>query len=490
MTDVLCFFSPDPAGKTVYGHVIPIGLACIASVLEQNNYSVKIIDLQVEDVDIKEVLRHELPYLVCISDTTGSRFESFKIAKTVKEVSKEIVVSYGGPHATFTAEDTLTNIREIDVVVISEGEFTVLELAKVIKKGNINYSDLLGISYRDSNGIRHNTYRPRISDLDRLPLPARHLFNRQKYNIKMDFINVPGDIIITSRGCPYKCSFCSAAILWNNKYTHRSASNVCMEIEFLIDKYRIEGIKFFDSTFTINRKFVLSICQEFKARGLDGMPWECEIRADTVDYELLKIMKEAGCYYINMGLESASPRVLKTINKGITVEQVENVIRWANALQIHTKLFLTYAHPGETLKDIKMTLKFREKYKDRVSFFAEHVGIMIYPGTEVERYARDNGLLPPGFCWSSPFEQKINERFSTSTRVPLLFQHQLGHREMANINYRITWAEYTRFGYIIKKILAIRSFSDLIRYWNSFKSVVMARWSLLFFQIKFKGIKK
>jgi magnesium-protoporphyrin IX monomethyl ester (oxidative) cyclase len=436
--------------------------AWIASLLEQNGISVKVLDFHIEDIDLSKFLQNEKLLCVGVSGTTQSRFSSFKIAEEVKNINSEIMTIYGGPHATPTAEDTLNHVSAIDAVVRNEGEITVLEIMQSLKKScKVDLSKILGTSYREKEHIVHNPVRPFLKDLDELPLPAWHLFKMDRYKQELECLNLSGHVILTSRGCPYKCSFCSARLLWNCHYSKRSAGSVVDELEHLVDRYSIEGFKIFDSTFTINRHHVISICDEINKRGFDYLRWECEIRADTVDKELLQTMKAAGCYYVDMGLESASSRVRKAISKGISLKQVKNVINWCNELDLLVKLFITWGHPTETYKEALETYKFLEKYQDRVYRMASHVGIMIYPGTDVEKFARQQGYLSPDFSWSNPYCEVANLNLGSDPEVPLLIQPQMKYKHLARINFKLNWKPLLNLSNIFRKLSELFFKKDL-----------------------------
>jgi radical SAM superfamily enzyme YgiQ (UPF0313 family) len=455
MSDIVLIYPAMTGGRNPHGSVLPLCFAWMAAVLEQNGLSVRVLDLQVEDADLIQVLREENPQCVGVSGTTQSRFNSFKIIEAVKSIDRDIVTLYGGPHATPAAEDTLQHIRSIDAVVRNEGELTVLEIMSALKKHRrIDFAPVAGVSFYKDGRVVHNPARPFIRDLDQLPLPAWHLFRMESYRQTMEFLDVPGHAIVTSRGCPFQCSFCSARLLWGRRYAARSAQNVADEVQHLAERYGIQGFKIFDSTFTVNRRHVLAICSELKKRGLHRLPWECEIRADTVDLELLQEMQSAGCYYIDMGLESASARVLKQICKGVTLKQVQDVIGWCNDLGLMTKLFLTWGHPTETYREALETVRFMERNLHRVQHMAAHVGILIYPGTGVEAFAREQGLLPADFSWSGPYHEAANGTLGSDSSVPLLLQPQMNRRHLARIFFKIHWKPLLTFSNVFRKIWA------------------------------------
>jgi radical SAM superfamily enzyme YgiQ (UPF0313 family) len=452
MSDIILIYPSLTQGKNPHGSILPLCFAWIAALLEENDISVRIVDYQIEDVDLATLLQEENPLCVGVSGTTQSRFDSFEVIEAVKSIDAKIITLYGGPHATPAAEDTLTHVRGLDAVVRNEGELTTLEIMQRLKRDRkIDYSKIAGVSFREHGAVVHTPSRSHLKNLDDLPPPAWHLYKLDHYQQNLEYLNVPAHVMLTSRGCPFNCSFCSARLLWGNRYATRSAGSVADELQYMADKHSVQGFKIFDSTFTVNRKHVLSICRELKKRGLDNLPWECEIRADTVDRELLKTMKDAGCYYVDMGLESASPRVLKQICKGVSLQQVENVIGWCNEIDLMVKLFLTWGHPTETYQEALETYRFTEKYRSRVHRFSSHVGIMIYPGTGVESYARDHGLLPADFCWSKPYYNRSNLNLGSDPTLPLLIQPQLNFKHLARVYYKIRWKPLLNLPNMLKK---------------------------------------
>jgi len=224
-------------------------------------------------------------------------------------------------------------------------------------------------------------------------------------------------------------------------------------------------VKIFDSTLTTKRDHVDSICDEVLRRDLK-FPWECEIRVGTVDQELLEKMKNAGCYYVNFGIESASQKVLNLMRKGFAVEQAEELLNICDRVGIKTKVFFSFGHIGETMEDVKKTFDFIDKHKHKITTVASGAGVRIYPGTYLEEYALKNGLLPVDFKWSQPYDDERLETILQTRCVPVLIQKQLGFDEFEDIALRI----YTRrfggwkgFKLGIKKVTDKEKLKKLIR---------------------------
>ena len=444
----------------------PLGLNSIGNVLEENGFTVKLFDLELysADLDLFSYIKDLSPKIIGISGTSHSRFESFKIANIAKNISKKIITVYGGCHATFTAEDTLSHIKEIDYIIRGEGEATFLDLANFFLKGQNEIEKIKGISFRKNGKVVNNEARERIINLDSIPY-SRHLLEMDKYNTKLEYLNIPATSIITSRGCPYNCSFCSASAMFGATYTMRSAKHVVDEIEYCVEKFKIKGVKFFDSTLTLNRQHILSLIAELNARRIN-LPWECEIRVNTVDRNLLAAMKEAGCYYVNFGIESVNDRILSIMNKGINLAQAVAVLRWCRELGLKTMVFFSFGHIGETWADSRENFAFINKYIDHITHLSVILGMKIYPGTYLEKYAKENGTLAKDFPWSKPIKE-INEGPINTDRVPLLLQPSYGLKELKRCYYGLYKTELKRdlkrLRNIFSKLNNNNSFSDYLR---------------------------
>ncbi len=433
MIDVLLVNPREKGG--FFEKMPPLGLAYIAACLEKNDFSVRIVDFELDKNSLTHWLRRYQPRFLGISGTTHTRFESFSLAQKAKKFNTEIITVYGGVHATFTALDTLQNVRAIDYVVRGEGEHTMVRLVDALMR-NQPAERVLGIAYRDGDNICETKSAERIEDLDSLPRPAYHLLDMTQYALNMEFVQRKGISTITSRGCNARCTFCSASRMFDYKVTTHSAARVLNEVEYLFEEYGFQGLKIFDSTLTTQREHVSSLCNEITRRKLD-FPWECEIRVGTVDLELLRRMKDAGCYYVSFGIESASHNVLNVMRKGFTVEQAEELLNMCSAIGMKTKVFFSYGHIGETMDDVAKTFDFVNRHQDKMTTIASGAGVRIYPGTYLEEYAHTYGLLPKGFQWSKPYSEPRLAGILQASDVPVLTQPQLGFRELEDIALKI-----------------------------------------------------
>jgi radical SAM superfamily enzyme YgiQ (UPF0313 family) len=425
--DVLLIYPAD--GLRFFQSMVPLGMLSIATVIKEAGFSVRMIDMNHYRGNLSKDLREWKPAIVGIGGTTPSRIKSFRIAGKVKAASPETVVVYGGVNASFTAREVLENIPEIDYIIMGEGELSFRAFCdSLLRQSADKLQTIDGLAYRSEKGIILNPSK-RISDLAALPFPDRDLLPGD-YRLDMDFIPGIAEPLITSRGFPAICNFCSASRMFPGGVRYRPMDQVGKEIAYMMERRKFQGLKVFDSTFTAGREHVLNFCTTVKPFNLQ---WECEIRADTVDYELLKTMKEAGCYYVNMGLESSDADRLKKIAKGISTDQALKVMEDCRELGILIKVFFTFGHPGQTFKECKKDIQFIKKHRKHIDFYAVTPGLKVYPGTKLEKEARESGFLPPNFSWITSRPSLGNLLLLETSNTFILFQKGLGPLRLAQI---------------------------------------------------------
>lgn len=444
----------------------PLGLCYMASILKQKGFKAKVLDLQVEKADIRDTLNRYMPRMVGISGTTQTRFESFKIADLVKYTIPSALTVYGGYHASATADETLKNIDSIDVIVRGYGEWIIRDLFKEFTSSGLAGLDKInGISYRKNREIRHNPSYAGERDLDQLPYKMRHFIDQTKYRFYLPFQKKLAGTLVSTRGCTMNCIFCSSSLISRGVYLARSAQNICDEIEWLKDKYGIEHFFFCDNNISHDRAYINDLCDEIIKRRLDIL-WESKVRVDEVDFGILKKMRLAGCYMIAFGVESASERILKLINKKIRLEQVEELFNKTYSLGILTKSFFVLGHPTETFKEAKETLDFIERHRRQISMFELYPGVTIYPGTEIESFALRKGLLPPGFSWSRHYYCRHNISLAQDPYTPVLMQPQLGFKELKRLYYLFIRRSLFKPRFLWEKIRRISSRTQLKKYFR------------------------
>lgn len=364
---------------------IPLGLAYIASVLEANNVAVKVLDLNLSSYDNWDFFDQRLaeiePDVVGITAMTMNHPIAMNIAERIKRYRRDITIVMGGIHPSLAYDSILKN-PSIDFVVYGEGEFTFLELIENIQKGRETRC-INGLAFRtNGENIVVTPPRPKITQLDSLPLPARHLFFEEG-----------GDTgyiasIITSRGCPYRCSFCSTARFHGRKLRTRNPEKVVEEIKQLIETYALDGVSFSDDIFTIDRTRTINLSKKIKEQGLN-IKWGCLTRVDCVDLELLEIMREAGCEHIFYGIESVSQEALDRAKKGFTVEQAKKAVTWTKEAGISVIESFIIGLPSETYESaLKIADFVAETEPSRVVLNT----IMPFPGTELYNNLEQLGL--------------------------------------------------------------------------------------------------
>jgi radical SAM superfamily enzyme YgiQ (UPF0313 family) len=476
--DILALYPDDPDLR-FFEKMPSLGMLSVAGMLCRAGHQVTFIDQQVDSRDPADVAKALKPALTLIGGTSHSRFASFEMARQIKEVVPETTIIYGGPHGAFTAADTLSHQPAIDLIVHGEGEYTCLELARWKAESGGDPSrleKLAGISYRNNGDILRSPDRPAITDLDALGAPARDLVPISDYQMNMDYLDIPGTSLITARGCPIACTFCSASAMFGKSYRMRSTAAVVDEVEDLINHHGVKGIKIFDSTFTLVRRHAEDFCNELLRRKID-VPWECEIRVDTVDKALLSLMRESGCYYVDVGVESGSQRVLdECIGKRIKLEQAQQALEWAKEIGMLTKVFFTAGHPGETYAEAMETVRFVRKNAPLVRIAGFHTGIKVYPGTYVDEYARENNLLPDGFNWSKPYLNEDQRKlFRAPDNVPILIQPSLTLKQLRRIRIAFILTRVSSPRFIKEKIASILSGGNLLRYFRIITKGVLGK---------------
>jgi len=386
---------------------IPNGLLYMAAYLQKEGFSVEVIDPLPYNLSLKETIKkvkEAKPDLLGIYITTDNRFKAFHFAKAIKEIMNIPIVA-GGPHPTLCAENTLKNFPQIDIIVRGEGEYSILKIAQAIADNKKDLSSIPNVSFRIGNTIIHNPETYLIPDLNSIPYPAYDLIDIDAYNSLL-YVKGHGmkkDItILTSRGCPFKCIFCSSSEIWTRKTRYVAIDRVLDQIELVIDKYKIENISFYDDTLNINKKRLISLCEGIIKRKIK-VHWDSCIRADNIDEELFTIMKESGCHLIDIGLESGDEYIRnKIIEKRITDEMIYKADNLAHKLDIRVDMNVMISFPEEDKKMAEKTFEFAKKLHANSAINIAR----IYPGTMLETIAKEKGILDKRFSWADPIGHK------------------------------------------------------------------------------------
>jgi anaerobic magnesium-protoporphyrin IX monomethyl ester cyclase len=370
----------DPLGimddpKKIHPNISPpLGLAYVGAVLEDDGIEVEIVDMHAERMTVAELQNHITsfqPDIVGIGILTPTFYRAIEETQAIKEVDPQITTVFGGVHPSFMYEETLQNYPCVDMVVIGEGEYTMRELVRALDTGQ-PLESVKGIAYRKST-ICKTEKRPLVQNLDELPIPARHLFHMDMYP------SYRRGSISTSRGCPFRCIFCSASAFNGHKVRYHSVERILQEIEQLQDTFGCNEISFNDDLFAFDAQRVIQVCQEMKERDLN-IKWGCNARIDSITPELLETMRDAGCTTILFGAESFSQKVLDAIGKHSKAEDTKRALKWARDAGILCQITLVLGLPGEDDETFKETLSFLEEFESKAAwaFF-----LSPYPGTEI-----------------------------------------------------------------------------------------------------------
>lgn len=437
---VLFVNPPQTASKYKFMGVIapPLGIAYMAGVLQENNIDVAILDASAEDMDFKDVEKELLkrkPDLVALTALTPTIGRALETAQVVKETLPDSIVVMGGYHPTFNFIETLED-ENVDIVIRGEGEYIMLNLVQALENQS-SLHDVKGIVFEDKNSkeIVVNPEAPLIQDLDELPFPALNLLPMKKYRL-LD-MDTHMTTMITTRGCPMQCSFCSSAAMHGKKIRERSVENIVDEIEYLKTNYDIDTIAFMDDTFTLKKRKVMAICDEILKRNIEIM-WGCTSRVDTLDEKLLKKMKEAGCITIFIGVESADQQQLDNMCKNTTIAKIENAFKIAHKLKIRTIASVALGMPGDTKEIMNKTVKFVHKLKPNYAIYSLATP---YPGTRFYKEAFEKNLI------------KIKDWSKYTLITPILETIDCSLNDMRKIQAKAFMKFYLRPHYIIRQFL-------------------------------------
>lgn len=387
-----------------------LGIAYLVSMLNSKGHQAFLHDGANSSIsEMMSYLERVSPQIVGITMNTTNRFEALEMAKIVKS-KYSLPVILGGPHPTLVPDQLMKNYPFIDFIVRNEGEYTIVNLINALEK-NKPLDKILGISYRKNGIVNHNPPAPMIENLDDLPFPEWKFFNLKNYVPQPEYPekykeNSCGSII-SSRGCPFRCTFCSSGNFWGYKIRFRSAKNVLDEIKMLYN-LGIRFIVFNDDNFTSNKKRAIEICKMIIAEGLhEKMGWQCRAEVNIIDDELLDWMKKSNCNMIEFGIEDCTEQGLKWFKKSHTQEQVKHAFNLCKKYKIKTKSYFIIGGDHETKENIKLKKRYIEELNPDVTSASI---LLAYPKTEVYEIGKKKGLWDDNIWLKDCIGEKYHSR--------------------------------------------------------------------------------
>ena len=384
----------NPSQFGVYGKMSspdypPLGLAYIGAALEKSGHVVKIIDIDADGITEEELIRiitHDGYSAVGLTATTPTFHRCEDVAKIVKAHSR-IPTIFGGIHPTTAPEKCIVS-PYVDIVVIGEGEITIIELIDALENEK-DLSNVKGILFkRGDETIRTPTRE--YAEIDNIAFPARHLFTHKRYNYP-DALRAPVMPVITSRGCPHSCTYCCTKLIFSRKMRYRSPENVVAEVEQLINDYGVKEVHFWDDVFTCNKKRVQAIRDIFIERKINvKIAFPNGLRADQVDEDILGWLKDMGAYSVTFGVESGNEMILKIIKKGTSIDIIKNAYRMAKKNGLETWGFFMLGLPGEDASTFRDTINLAKTINPDVAKF--HI-LKPFPGTEAFFQLKEKNLI-------------------------------------------------------------------------------------------------
>lgn len=438
------------------GHMFPLSFGYLAAYARERilGLEFEVLDCEVEGLNyqqIKKRIENAKPDIVSITAPTPPMKHVYKISEIIKEIYPDTPIIAGGIHPTVLPEKTMVEGGKIDFIVVGEGEATFTELLQALSAGQKEFSNIAGLYWRRENEIIVNQRRGLIKNLDEIPFPARDIFNLKLYypapTKKLSEENATP--ILTSRGCAFNCLHCISRSIWQGYVRYRSADNVVAEIEECVNKYKLREFNFCDDTFTIDKKRVIEICHKIIEKKL-RIYWLCLTRVNTIDDELVRAIKEAGCRKISFGLESGNQKILDLMRKKTTLEQGREAVKIAKKHGLETHAGFMFGNVGETAQTIKETINFAKSLDlDNAIFYITSP----FPGTDLYQIAQNLGNINQNTKW---------EAFAPLTsQQPILVQNNLTGEELIYWQKKAFRQFYLQPKYIIKKLFRLRGIGGI-----------------------------
>ncbi|MBN2367491.1 radical SAM protein [Candidatus Woesearchaeota archaeon] len=427
------------------------GLAYLAAIAERDKKNhVMIIDSIAEEIGLKETMervKEFSPDIVIVHTTTPTFNNDSNVLSALRNESGNTVFGFVGTHTANTVRESLQE-SEADFVIINEPELTLEALLDALSK-HVDWKSISGLGYKKDGRIILNPLRPLSKNLDDLPFPARHLLPNHKYRMVLTNNNAFATLV-SSRGCPYQCIYCRVGYPWGKRFRQRTEDSVFREMKEIREKYGIRNIAFMADTFTLNRKWVLGLCDRIIKERLD-VRWMCNSRIDTIDKEMAVRMKRAGCFLVSFGIESGSQEILDFAKKNVDLNKAGPTVRLTKKAGMKTFAYFVIGLPGETKKTIRKTILLaKELDPDYVNF---HIATP-HPGTELQAIARKNNWII----------DEDYDHYDQSGNYSVMRNSALSAEEILRAQKKAMKEFYLRPKIILRKFLEMKSPRDLYDY--------------------------
>lgn len=429
----------------------PVDLLYLAAIAEKAGYIVKIKDYGISNQKIEDFiadLKEFIPDYLLFDVSLPSIESDLSLCTVTKQFSPSTKIIAKGFSFGYDSKDLMSRFPELDYAIKGEPELTLEDFLS-----NENIESIDGLIWRKNSEIIENKDRNLLDDLDYLPFPARHLIDNSKYKRPDD--NKSLTVIRVEKGCPYSCFFCMVESISGKTPRYRTPDNIIKEINECVEKYKIHNFIFWADLFIFNKEWVKSLCNKILESKLK-ISWSATTRANTIDFELAKLMKKSGCKYICMGIESGNQNILDKMNKQIEIEQVKKSHKILKKAGLKTLTHYIIGLPWETEKTINDTIKFSVELN---SDFASFNIAMPFPKTKYYDYAVKEGLLES--CSSS-----YNEMYSESYYLPAINTNHLDKSEILKLYKKALKNFYLRPSHILKTTLNCSSLSVICSYFK------------------------
>lgn len=345
--------------------------------------------------EVRDSIERFRPDILGLSVLTPVYGAAVRINKIARKLFPNLPIIWGGPHPTVQAREILSDEPEVAAIVMGEGEVTMTDLCSRIRLGQTNFAEVDGIAWRGPEGVRVNKPRDYVENLDELPWPDKsaslYLDAYFRDPERAQLGNVFG-----SRGCPFKCAYCSSHTIWTRKVRYRSPESVVEEMKTLQRDFGVERFSFLDDTFTMNRKWATSICERIKQEGVRGR-WGCYTRLDVLTEPLLDTMQSAGLAEMDVGIETGSQRMADFLQKDINLDRVRDMAKVLNRRRVNWNAFIMMGLPDEELTDIQATVDFIHEVRPVRCILSVFTP---YPGDKLYDLCKERGLIPDKPDWS------------------------------------------------------------------------------------------